>query len=77
MPTLPSPPGPNYDPFPAGASYTTSVVECDAEALERMRKRADIGVLGGFTMYSDEPPELGGNNSAPPPLYYFAASILF
>ena len=68
---------PNFDPFPRGSSYTTSVIECDAESLERMRKRADISVLGGFTMYSDEPPELGGDNSAPPPMYYLAASILF
>ena len=77
MPTDSPRPIPNFDPFPPGARYSTSVIECDAEALERMRKRADIGELGGFTMYSDEPPELGGDNSAPPPLYYFAASILF
>jgi hypothetical protein len=53
------------------------VIECDAEALDRMRKRADISALGGFTIYCDEPPSIGGDNSAPPPLYYFAASILF
>lgn len=70
-------PEPNYDPFPAGKSYRSSVVECDAEALERMRKRADFASLGGFTIHCDEPPSLGGDNSAPPPLYYFAACILF
>ena len=58
-----------WRPFPGGATYTASVIECDAEALEPMRQRADINVLGGFTMFSDEPPELGGDNSAPPPRY--------
>jgi hypothetical protein len=32
------------------------VIACDAEALERMRKRADISAFGGFTIYCDEPP---------------------
>jgi hypothetical protein len=70
-------PEPNYDPFPSGTSYRSMVIECNAEALERMRKRVDISALGGFTIYCDEPPSIGGDNSAPLPLYYFAASILF
>lgn len=77
MATSSSRPEPNYDPFPSGTSYRSMVIECDAEALDRMRKRADIGAFGGFTIYCDEPPSIGGDNSAPPPLYYFAASILF
>lgn len=54
------------------------VIECDALALERMRKRADVTEMGeSFTIYCDEGAALGGDNSAPWPLHYFAASILF
>lgn len=35
-------PEPTYDPFRAGASFCGLVIECAIEALERMRKRADI-----------------------------------
>ena len=74
-------PGPSADPdrelFPHGRNFRSSLLECDAEALERMRKRADFSMFGGFTIYCDEPESIGGDNSAPPPLAYFAASILF
>ncbi len=77
MATSSSRPEPNYDPFLPGTSSRSMVVELDAEALERMRKRADFKEFGGYTVYCDEPPIVGGDNSAPPPLIYFAASILF
>lgn len=71
-------PEPNYDPFPPGRSYRTSVIECDAEGLDRMLKRGDFQVQGkDFSIYCDEPETIGGDNAYPPPLYYFAASLLF
>ena len=75
-----SPQQPNYNPFPPGQSSRSFVLECDAEALEGMRKRADFKGFEdapGFSIDCDEPALIGGDNSAPPPLPYFAASILF
>ena len=73
--------GPSADPdrelFPTGQNYRSGVIECDAEALERMRKRADFSILGGFSIECDEPESVGGDNSAPPPMAYFAAAVLF
>lgn len=51
MATLLPRPEPTYDPFRAGASFCGMVIGGDVEALERMRKRADIDAF---------PPRKGG-----------------
>ena len=50
------------------------VVQCEVEALEKMRK---VARAGPFTFYCDEGESLGGDNSAPYPLMYLAASLGF
>ena len=68
-----SPQGPTQE-----RSYRSTVLECDAEILEGMLKRADFSIAGkDFTIYCDEPETVGGDNSAPPPMAYLAAAILF
>ena len=67
----------HFDAFHEGETYRRIVVECDAETLERMRKRADVTSFGDMTIYSDEPTTFGGDRSAPSPLAYFASAILF
>ena len=66
--------GPNYDPFPPGASHRSMVIECEVDDLGHMLRRAKVR---GFEIMCDEPETIGGNNTAPAPLHYFAASILF
>ena len=68
---------PDRELLPSGQNYRSGVIECDAEALERMRKRADFSMMGGFSIDCDEPESVGGDNSAPPPMAYFAATVLF
>lgn len=68
-------PGP-VDPLRSGKTYWSRVLECDAEALENMRKRADFKE-GGASIFCDEPKWISGDDSAPYPLQYFVASILF
>jgi hypothetical protein len=56
------------------------VLEVDAEALEKMRKVAQVKIplIGeSFTIACDEGEAVGGDNTAPPPLAYFCASIAF
>ena len=70
-------PEPQYDPFPPGGSYRAMVVECEVDDLGNMLRRAKMKSHGEFSIYCDEPPEIGGGSTAPAPLHYFAASILF
>ena len=59
-------------------SYRSIVLECDAETLGTMLKRADFSIAGKeFSIFCDEPDTIGGDNSAPPPMAYLAAAILF
>ena len=59
-------------------SYRSTVLECDAETLGTMLKRADFSIAGkDFSIFCDEPETIGGDNSAPPPMAYLAAAILF
>ena len=59
-------------------SYRSTVLECDAETLGTMLKRADFSIAGKeFSIFCDEPDTIGGDNSAPPPMAYLAAAILF
>ena len=67
-------PGPNYDPFPEGGSHRSMVIECEADDLGNMLRRAKVS---GFEIMCDEPEAIGGNGTAPAPLHYFAASISF
>lgn len=61
-----------------GRSYRSTVLECDAETLGTMLKRADFSIAGKeFSIFCDEPDTIGGDNSAPPPMAYLAAAILF
>lgn len=66
--------GPNYEPIPAGQSSRAMVIECEADDLGNMLRRAKVR---GHFIYCDEPETIGGLSSAPAPLHYFAASILF
>lgn len=50
------------------------VIEADAEALARQKKR---GAARGFTVLCDEALRTGGDDTAPPPLAYFALSLGF
>jgi hypothetical protein len=66
-------PGPQHGP-------REFVLEVDAEALEKMRKVAQVKIplIGeSFTIACDEGEAVGGDNTAPPPLAYFCASIAF
>ena len=65
--------GPNRE-----RSYRSTVLECDAETLGTMLKRADFSIAGkDFSIFCDEPDTVGGDNSAPPPMAYLASAILF
>ena len=66
--------GPNYDPFQGGGSHRSQVIECEADDLGNMLRRAKVR---GFEIMCDEPESIGGSSTAPAPLHYFAASILF
>ena len=66
--------GPNFDPFPQGGSYRSTVIECEVNDLGNMPRRAKIR---GFEIMCDEPETIGVTGTAPAPLHYFAASILF
>ena len=71
--TPPSSQGPTRE-----RSYRSIVLECDAETLGTMLKRADFSIAGKeFSIFCDEPDTIGGDNSAPPPMAYLAAAILF
>ena len=69
-----TPPVPNYDPFPQGATHRSTVIECEVDDLGNMLRRAKVR---GFEIMCDEPETIGGSVSAPAPLPYFAASRLF
>ena len=59
-------------------SFRSTVLECDAETLGTMLKRADFSIAGKeFSIFCDEPDTIGGDNSAPPPMAYLSAAILF
>ena len=55
--------------------YKRSItIEADTATLERQRKE---GQSRGFTVYCDEPEQIGGDNTAPPPLSYFTMALGF
>ena len=57
------------------------VLEVEAEALERQRKRARATLRQPpsttFTLHCDEGPYLDGEDTAPPPLSFLSASVAF
>lgn len=65
------------EPIPTTSDtvYKRSItIEADTATLERQRKE---GQSRGFTVYCDEPEEIGGDNTAAPPLSYFCMALGF